>query len=125
MIRTRIVMRLDARGELPQSGRILCAPRVEVEQRFAVAAGALLLAQHVDCILEHAFADIGQAQFLAALHQQDAAQAFGLDPQLPCHNLMHGANKYGLAALCNLDQLPPTGAIVIAAPLKIQSNFAA
>jgi len=52
----------------------------------------------------------------------DAGQAFGLDPQLPCHNLMHGANKYGLAALCNLDQLPPTGAVVIAAPLKIQNG---
>ncbi len=27
--------------------------------------------------------------------------------------------KFGLASLTNLDQLPPTGAIVIAAPLKI------
>ena len=27
--------------------------------------------------------------------------------------------KFGLASLCNLDQLPPTGAILIAAPLKI------
>jgi kynurenine formamidase len=32
---------------------------------------------------------------------------------------MHGAGKYGLASLCNLDRLPPTGAIVIAAPLKL------
>jgi len=32
---------------------------------------------------------------------------------------MHGAGKFGLASLCNLDQLPPTGAFVIAAPLKI------
>ena len=32
---------------------------------------------------------------------------------------MHGAGRFGLASLCNLDQLPPTGAIVIAAPLKI------
>jgi kynurenine formamidase len=32
---------------------------------------------------------------------------------------MHGAGKFGLASLRNLDQLPPTGAIVIAAPLKI------
>ena len=49
----------------------------------------------------------------------DAGQAMGLDPMFPCHTLMHGANKYGLASLTNLDQLPPTGAIVIAAPLKI------
>jgi len=32
---------------------------------------------------------------------------------------MHGAGKFGLASLANLDQLPPTGALVIAAPLKI------
>jgi kynurenine formamidase len=52
----------------------------------------------------------------------DAGQSFIQDPQFPCHNLMHGANKYGLAALCNLDQLPATGAVVIAAPLKIQNG---
>ena len=49
----------------------------------------------------------------------DAGQAAAQDPMFPCHNLMHGANKCGLASLCNLDQLPPTGAILIAAPLKI------
>ncbi len=49
----------------------------------------------------------------------DAGQAFGFDPAFPCHSLMHGANKFGLASLTNLDQLPPTGAIIIAAPLKI------
>jgi kynurenine formamidase len=49
----------------------------------------------------------------------DAGQAFAFDPPFPCHSGMHGANKYGLASLVNLDQLPPTGAVVIAAPLKI------
>ena len=49
----------------------------------------------------------------------DAGQAFAFDPAFPCHTLMHGANKFGLASLTNLDQLPPTGAIVIAPPLKI------
>jgi isatin hydrolase len=32
---------------------------------------------------------------------------------------MHGAGRFGLASLRNLDQLPATGAVVIAAPLKI------
>jgi kynurenine formamidase len=41
------------------------------------------------------------------------------DPPFPNHGIMHGAGKFGLASLCNLDQLPPTGAVVIAAPLKI------
>ena len=49
----------------------------------------------------------------------DAGQAGRFDPPFPNHTIMHGAGKFGLASLCNLDQLPPTGAIVIAAPLKI------
>ncbi len=49
----------------------------------------------------------------------DAGQAPTFDPMFPCHTLMHGSNRFGLASLTNLDQLPPTGAIVIAPPLKI------
>jgi kynurenine formamidase len=49
----------------------------------------------------------------------DAGQAGTFDPPFPNHTIMHGAGKFGLASLCNLDQLPPTGAIVIAAPLRI------
>ena len=49
----------------------------------------------------------------------DAGQAGTFQPPFPNHSIMHGAGKFGLASLCNLDQLPPTGAIVIAAPLKI------
>jgi kynurenine formamidase len=49
----------------------------------------------------------------------DAGQAFGFDPPFPCHSGMHGANKFGLASLANLDRLPPKGAVLIAAPLKI------
>lgn len=49
----------------------------------------------------------------------DAGQAGTFDPPFPNHAIMHGAGKFGLASLCNLDQLPATGAIVIAAPLKI------
>jgi len=49
----------------------------------------------------------------------DAGQAGGFEPPFPNHAIMHGAGKFGLASLCNLDQLPATGAVVIAAPLKI------
>lgn len=49
----------------------------------------------------------------------DAGQAGAFDPAFPAHTLMHGAGKLGLASLCNLDKLPPTGAVVIAAPLKL------
>jgi kynurenine formamidase len=49
----------------------------------------------------------------------DAGQAGRFDPPFPNHTIMHGAGKFGLASLCNLDRLPPTGALVIAAPLKL------
>jgi isatin hydrolase len=49
----------------------------------------------------------------------DAGSGGGMDPPFPAHNLMHKNNRYGLASLCNLDRLPPKGAILIAAPLKI------
>ncbi|MEP9398091.1 cyclase family protein [Mesorhizobium sp. KR2-14] len=52
----------------------------------------------------------------------DAGQAGGMNPPFPAHNLMHKANRYGLASLCNLDRLPAKGAILIAAPLKIKSG---
>jgi len=49
----------------------------------------------------------------------DAGQAFAFENPFPCHANMHGTNRFGLASLINLDQLPPTGAVIIAAPLKI------
>ncbi len=49
----------------------------------------------------------------------DAGQAAHFKPPYPCHYYMHGAGKYGLQCLCNLDRLPATGALIVAAPLKI------
>ncbi len=49
----------------------------------------------------------------------DAGQAAHFKPPYPCHRFMHGAGRYGLQCLCNLDQLPATGGLVVAAPLKI------
>ena len=49
----------------------------------------------------------------------DAGQAFRFDPPFPCHSVMHGSNKFGLASLTNLEELPPKGAILITPPLKI------
>lgn len=50
----------------------------------------------------------------------DAGQSYAWPMPYPCHTLMHGANKYGLQCLTNLDQLPVTGAVIVSAPLKIQ-----
>lgn len=52
----------------------------------------------------------------------DAGQAYHLKPPYPCHSLMHGAGRYGLQCLTNLDVLPATGAVIFAAPLKIKNG---
>ena len=49
----------------------------------------------------------------------DAGVAHSFDPAFPCHTFLLGAGKYGLTQLQNLASLPPTGAVVIAAPLPI------
>jgi kynurenine formamidase/selenocysteine lyase/cysteine desulfurase len=52
----------------------------------------------------------------------DAGMAGKLSPPFPAHNFLHRDNCFGLASLCSLDQLPPKGAILIAAPLKIENG---
>lgn len=52
----------------------------------------------------------------------DAGQGMHYDPPFPAHYLLHGAGKLGLQCLRNLDQLPPTGAVLIAPPLKIKGG---
>ena len=49
----------------------------------------------------------------------DAGMAGKFSPPYPAHNFLHRDNCFGLASLANLDQLPPKGAILLAAPLKI------
>lgn len=49
----------------------------------------------------------------------DAGQSYAWPTPYPCHTLMHGANKLGLQCLCNLDQLPAKGAVIISTPLKL------
>ncbi|TFV43582.1 cyclase family protein [Blastococcus sp. TF02A_35] len=49
----------------------------------------------------------------------DAGAAHSFDPPFPCHSALMGSGKYGLTQLQNLAQLPPTGALLVAAPLPI------
>jgi kynurenine formamidase len=49
----------------------------------------------------------------------DAGAAAGFDPPFPCHSFLLGAGKYGLTQLRNLAMLPPTGTVLVAAPLPI------
>ncbi len=55
----------------------------------------------------------------------DAGQAPTFDPAFPCHSFLMGSGKYGLTQLQNLAVLPPTGAVVIAAPLPIVTGSGA
>lgn len=50
----------------------------------------------------------------------DAGQGGHFSPPYPAHHYLHGAGRYGLQCLANLDRLPPVGSLVIAAPLKIR-----
>ena len=52
----------------------------------------------------------------------DAGQSYAWPVAYPCHTFMHGANKFGLQCLKNLDLLPPTGAVIFSAPLKIKGG---
>ncbi len=52
----------------------------------------------------------------------DAGAAHSFDPPFPCHAALMGSGKYGLTQLQNLAALPPTGAMIVAAPLPIVSG---
>ncbi len=52
----------------------------------------------------------------------DAGQGMHFTPPFPAHYHLHGAGRYGLQCLSGLDRLPPTGALLMAAPLKIRNG---
>jgi kynurenine formamidase len=49
----------------------------------------------------------------------DAGGAAAFQPPFPVHSYFLGAGKYGLTQLANLGLLPPTGALLVVAPLKL------
>ncbi len=49
----------------------------------------------------------------------DAGAAHSFDPPFPCHQSLLGAGKFGLTQLQNVALLPPTGALIVTAPLPI------
>jgi kynurenine formamidase len=49
----------------------------------------------------------------------DAGAAGGFDPPFPAHQFLLGNGRYGLTQLANLAQLPPVGAVIVVAPLKL------
>ena len=55
-------------------------------------------------------------------HYDDRGPAWywnSFERPFPCHSFLLGAGKLGLTQLASLSELPPTGAMLIVAPLKI------
>jgi len=52
----------------------------------------------------------------------DAGQGGHFNPPYPAHHYLHGAGRYGLQCLTNLHELPPKGALIMAAPLKVHEG---
>ena len=71
----------------------------------------------VDCV--EYLVEKGALGFGSECVGTDAGNAATFNPPFPAHNLLLGAGRYGLASLTNLDKLPPTGAMLVIAPLKI------
>ena len=53
------------------------------------------------------------------------AVAAGMDPPFPVHFAMHEAGKFQIEELANVDRLPPAGAYLIVAPMKIKGGSGA
>ncbi len=47
---------------------------------------------------------------------------YGISTDFPVHHIINGAGKYILENVANLDRLPPTGATLIIAPIKIEGG---
>lgn len=55
----------------------------------------------------------------------DAGISGAWDPAHPVHHYLHQAGKLGMSSVANLHLLPPTGAVLVAAPLRILDGSAA
>ena len=47
---------------------------------------------------------------------------YGLSEDFKVHVISHGAGKYHLENVANMDKLPPQGAYLIVAPIKIEGG---
>ena len=68
---------------------------------------------------EHLATETGLAGVGVETVGTDAGAAHSFDPPFPVHHFVLGAGRYGLTQLANLERLPPTGAVLIVAPLKL------
>ena len=57
-----------------------------------------------------------------AIGLDTASIDYGLSRDFVVHQIVNGANRYGLENIAQLDLLPPKGAVLIALPIKIRGG---
>jgi kynurenine formamidase len=62
---------------------------------------------------------------VAALGVDTASIDYGPSADFPVHRILAGRDVYGLENLTGLDELPPTGALLVALPMKIAGGSGA
>ncbi|HVV25251.1 MAG TPA: cyclase family protein [Pseudonocardiaceae bacterium] len=109
----------DEHGPLPEGGWLLYRTgwdaRSDDQERFL--NGGHTPGISVDCakwLAEQPIMGVGVETV-----GTDAGAAHSFEPAFPCHSFLLGAGKYGLTQLRNLASLPPTGVVLVAAPLPI------
>jgi kynurenine formamidase len=107
-------------GDLPDGGWVLLRTGwdARAHDQDAFLNGGRTPGPDVDCarLLAH---DRAIAGFGVETVGTDAGAAHSFDPAFPAHHLLLGAGKYGITQLANLAELPPTGALIVVAPLKL------
>jgi kynurenine formamidase len=107
-------------GDLPDGGWVLLRTGwdARADDQDAFLNGGRTPGPDVDCarLLAH---DRPIAGFGVETVGTDAGAAHSFDPAFPAHQFLLGAGKYGITQLANLAELPPTGALIVVAPLKL------
>jgi kynurenine formamidase len=107
-------------GDLPEGGWVLLRTGwdARAHDQDAFLNGGRTPGPDVECakLLAH---DRPIAGFGVETVGTDAGAAHSFEPAFPVHHFLLGAGKYGITQLANLAELPPTGALIVVAPLKL------
>ena len=110
-------------GPLPEGGWLLLRTgwdaRAQDEAAFLNANETGPHTPGFDAACARALADSSLAGVGVETVGTDAGAAHSFEPPFPVHNFVLGAGKYGITQLANLARLPPTGALLVVAPLKL------
>jgi kynurenine formamidase len=110
---------IEALGPLPENGWVLLRTGwdARASDQNAFLNGGETPGPDVECA--RLLAESNIAGFGVETVGTDAGMAHSFDPPFPAHNFLLGAGKYGITQLANLAELPPTGAVIVVAPLKL------